>query len=121
MPGWWKSGIESIGALEAKDMLDRGEAVIVDVREPAELQTTGKVPGALNIARGAIEAQAQSAAPDFAPMLPKDKAIILYCGSGKRSDAAGRILRDLGYEKVLNLGGLKDWAEAGLPVDPGGS
>ena len=41
----------------------------------------------------------------------KDKNVILYCGSGGRAALAGKMLKDLGYEQVYNLGGFKDWAD----------
>ncbi|MBA3519618.1 MAG: rhodanese-like domain-containing protein, partial [Rhizobiales bacterium] len=40
-----------------------------------------------------------------------------YCGSGGRAALAGKTLQDFGYEKVYNLGGFTDWANAGLPVE----
>jgi rhodanese-related sulfurtransferase len=43
--------------------------------------------------------------------------VILYCASGGRSALAGKTLKDLGYEKVYNLGAFKDWAESGGKVD----
>ena len=42
--------------------------------------------------------------------------MILHCASGGRAALAGKLLKDMGYEEVYNLGGLKDWAEAGGPV-----
>ena len=41
----------------------------------------------------------------------KDKTVI-YCGSGGRSALAGKVLKDMGYEKVYNVGGFKDWTGA---------
>jgi len=38
-------------------------------------------------------------------------------GSGGRAALAGKMLKDLGYERVLNLGGFKDWADSGGAVD----
>jgi rhodanese-related sulfurtransferase len=98
-------------------MLDSGEAVAVDVRDSAEIAASGKVPGALAIARGMIEFRADAATPYHEPKLQKDKTIIVYCASGGRSALAGKTLKDFGYEKVANLGGFKDWVEAGLPVE----
>ncbi|MCW5690441.1 MAG: rhodanese-like domain-containing protein, partial [Pseudolabrys sp.] len=53
----------------------------------------------------------------------KDKTIIVYCASGGRSALAGKALKDLGFDKVLNLGAFKDWAESGgaidKPIEPG--
>ncbi len=49
--------------------------------------------------------------------------MILYCASGGRAALAGKVLKDMGYEKVYNLGAFKDWAEDGgaieKPVEPG--
>ena len=42
---------------------------------------------------------------------------MVYCGSGGRSALAGKMLKDLGYETVYNLGGFKDWAESGGAVE----
>jgi rhodanese-related sulfurtransferase len=109
--------IARIAPADAKAIVARGAAVIVDVRERSELWATGKVPGALHIPRRAIERKADPDSPDHEPRLRKEKAVILYCGSGKRSEAAGLALVSLGYREVFNLGGLKDWAAAGLPTE----
>ena len=47
----------------------------------------------------------------------KNKTVILYCGSGGRAALGGKLLKDLGYEKVFNMGGFKDWVESGGPVE----
>ena len=49
--------------------------------------------------------------------LDRSKPVILYCASGGRSALAGKTLKDLGYEKVYNLGAFKDWAESGGAID----
>jgi rhodanese-related sulfurtransferase len=112
------SAVPKVSAAEAKQMIDAGEAVVVDVRDSAEVEKSGKVPGALNISRGMIEFKADADTPYHEPKLQKDKPVILYCASGGRSALAGKTLKDFGYEKVFNLGAFKDWAEAGLPVEP---
>ena len=109
--------VDRIDAEDAKALLDDGEAVIVDVREPAELMVTGKVPGSINIPLAEFLERADPDSPDHEPALQPDKTIIVYCASGKRSEAAGKKLLDLGYREVFNLGGLRDWEQAGLPVD----
>jgi len=109
--------VESIDAHEAKALLDRGEAVVVDVREFPEIAMSGTVPGALTIPMGELADKADPESPEHEPELKPGRPIILYCASGKRSEAAGKYLLSLGYGKVFNLGGLKDWENAGLPVD----
>jgi rhodanese-related sulfurtransferase len=43
--------------------------------------------------------------------------IIVYCASGGRSALAGKVLKDMGYSQVFNMGAFKDWAESGGHVD----
>ena len=112
-------GVEPIDVEDAKALIDDGDAVVIDVREPAELLATGKVPGSINIPLAEFLERADPGSPDHEPALQADKAIILYCASGKRSQFAGNKLVELGYREVFNLGGLKDWELAGLPVDEG--
>jgi len=109
--------VEPIDAEDAKSLIDAGEAVVIDVREPAEIMVTGKVPGAINIPLAEFLAKADPGSPDHEPALEPNKTVILYCASGKRSLFAGNKLVELGYREVLNLGGFKDWELAGLPVD----
>ena len=112
--------VEYIDPYDAQGMIERGEAVVVDVREPGEIATSGIVPGALTIPMGNFAEKADPQSPGHESALKLDTPIILYCASGKRSAAAGKFLVDHGYSKVFNLGGLKDWTNAGLPVDDAG-
>ena len=112
--------VPSIAPAEVKAMLDRGEAVVVDVREPNEVAATGRIPGSVNIPRGLIEFKADAEAGSPEPLLLNAKAVVLHCGGGSRAALAGKTLKDFGYDKVFNLGGFKDWAEAGFPVEPAG-
>ena len=43
--------------------------------------------------------------------------MIVYCASGGRSALSGKVLKDMGYERVYNLGGFKDWVESGGAVE----
>lgn len=111
------AAVPRISADDAEALIKSGKAVVVDVREMQELQATGKVPGALHIPRGMLEFKADPAMPSHDKALDKSKTIILYCASGGRSALAGKLLKDLGYSDVRNLGGLKDWAEAGKDIE----
>lgn len=101
----------------AADMIAKGEVLVVDVRDAAEVQASGKVAGAVNVPRGLLEFRADPASPSHDQNFDKDKTIILYCASGGRSALSGKTLKDLGYEKVYNLGGFKDWVESGGAVE----
>jgi rhodanese-related sulfurtransferase len=51
--------------------------------------------------------------------LARDKVVILYCASGGRSALAGKLLQDMGYSHVYNVGGFKDWVDAGGETEQG--
>jgi rhodanese-related sulfurtransferase len=90
---------------------------VVDVRDAAEVANTGKVAGAVHVSRGLLEFKADPESPTHDKNFDKNKTLILYCGSGGRAALSGKTLKDLGYEKVYNLGAFKDWAESGGPID----
>jgi rhodanese-related sulfurtransferase len=104
------------GRVEA--MVREEGALVVDVREPAELQQGGKVRGALHVPRGLIEFKADPEGALRDPAFRQDRPVLVYCASGGRSALAGKALKDLGYERVYNLGGFKDLAEAGVETEP---
>jgi len=89
----------------------------VDVRDAPELQAGGKVKGALNVSRGMLEFRADADTPYHDKSFSKDRPIILYCASGGRSALSGKVLKDMGYEQVYNLGAFKDWEAAGGEVE----
>jgi rhodanese-related sulfurtransferase len=113
--------VEHISAEETKSLIDKGQAVVIDVREPAEVSVTGKVAGAINIPRGLLEFKADSEASGHDPRLDKDKTVILYCAVGGRAALAGQTLKDMGYPDVRNMGGFNDWDQENFPVEPADS
>jgi rhodanese-related sulfurtransferase len=91
--------------------------LVVDVREAPEVEKTGKVAGAVNVSRSFLEFRADPDSPSHDKNFGKDKNVIVYCGSGGRAALSGNLLKDMGYERVYNLGGFKDWADAGGEVE----
>ena len=104
---------------EAKALIERGNALILDVRDAAELQNGGKIKGAVHVPRGMLEFRADPESPYHNPALTKDKTVLVYCASGGRSALSGKTLKDLGYSAVFNIGGFKELADAGLDTEPG--
>ena len=102
---------------EAVALVERGDALVVDVRDAPELQASGKIKGAKHVPRGMLEFRADPESPYHDPDFRRDRTVILYCASGGRSALAGKTLLDLGYRDVRNLGAFKDWAEGGGPVE----
>lgn len=115
--------VPKIGPDEVKALVASGEALVVDVRDAPEVEKSGKVAGAVHVSRGMLEFRADPASPYHDPAFAKDRTVVVYCASGGRSALAGKALKDLGYDKVFNLGAFKDWTESGgaveRPIDPG--
>ena len=102
---------------EAKGLVGRADVLFLDVREPAEVTTSGKVPGALAVPRGLVEFRADRSLPAHDAAFDRAKTVIAYCASGGRSALVGKTLKDMGYADVRNLGGFKGWVDAGGPIE----
>lgn len=111
------TAVPKISPDDARKMVAEKNAVIVDVRDASELQANGKIPGSIHIPRGMIEFRADGDTPYHDANLTKDRPIILHCASGGRSALSGKTLKDMGYTNVYNLGGFKDWVEAGCEIE----
>ena len=109
--------VPKITPAEAREMMAKGNTLVVDVRDAPELEKSGKVAGAVHHSRGMLEFRADPDSPYYDKNFAKDKAIIVYCASGGRSVLAGRVLKDMGYTQVYNMGAFKDWAESGGGVE----
>jgi molybdopterin/thiamine biosynthesis adenylyltransferase/rhodanese-related sulfurtransferase len=106
-----KTEIDEVDPVEARELFESGDPVIVDVREQDEWDE-GHIRGAVHIPRGNLESRIEAAAPDH------ERAIVLYCASGSRSAFAAKTLGELGYEDVASLtGGFTDWKRNGFPVE----
>ena len=104
----------------ARQMIDKGNTLVVDVRDAPEVASSGKIEGAVHVSRGMLEFRADPQSPSHDKKFAKDKNVILYCGSGGRAALAGKLLKDMGYEHVYNAGGFKDWVDSGGSVEEAG-
>lgn len=111
------AAVPRISPAEAKDLIAKGNTLVVDVRDAPEIENTGKVAGAQHVSRGMLEFRADPDSPYHDKNFAKDKTVIVYCASGGRSALAGKALKDLGFDKVLNLGPFKDWVASGGAID----
>jgi rhodanese-related sulfurtransferase len=102
---------------QAREMIAKENALVVDVRDAPELAQSGKVAGAIHVSRGMLEFRADPESPYHDKNFARDKPVILYCASGGRSALSGKVLKDLGYDRVYNLGAFKEWAESGGAID----
>src|SRR5437660_8125665 len=98
-----RAEIAEVDAAKARDLIDTGDPVIVDVREQDEWDE-GHLPGAIHIPRGNLESRIETAVPD------RSRQVVLYCAAGNRSAFAAKTLEELGYEDAVSLaGGFTDW------------
>lgn len=113
------AAVPRISPEDAKGLVGRPDVLFLDVREPAEVAASGKVPGALAIPRGLVEFRADPESPLHDAGFDRAKTVVAYCASGGRSALVGKTLKDMGYSDVRNLGGFKGWLEAGGEVEKG--
>jgi rhodanese-related sulfurtransferase len=111
------AAVPKITPARAREMMAKSDTLVVDVRDAPEVEKSGKVAGAVNVSRGMLEFRADPESPYHDKSFAKDKTVILYCASGGRLALSGKVLKDLGYDHVYNLGAFKDWAESGGAVD----
>ena len=97
---------------QAADMIAKGNTLVLDVRDAPEVAASGKIAGAVNVSRGMLEFRADPESPYHDKNFETGKTVILYCVSGGRAALAGKLLKDMGYDNVFNLGGFKDWIGA---------
>lgn len=107
--------VERIDAERAKELISQG-ALLLDIRDAPELEETGRAAGSYHISRGMLEFRADPDLPSHDPELRRDRPIVLHCASGGRAALAGKLLKDMGYSQVYNLGGFSDWVNGGGEV-----
>jgi rhodanese-related sulfurtransferase len=113
------AAVPRISPDEAKKLVGRADVLFLDVREPAEVSASGKVPGAIAIPRGLIEFRADPASAAYDKNFDPSKTVVAYCASGGRSALVGKTLKEMGFANVRNLGGFKGWVDAGGEVEKG--
>ncbi len=109
--------VPKITPAQAREMIGKGNTLVVDVRDAPEVEKSGKIPGAVNVSRGMLEFRADPESPYHDKNFSRDKTVILYCASGGRSALSGKVLKDMGYANVYNVGGFKDWADSGGAIE----
>jgi rhodanese-related sulfurtransferase len=104
-------GGKEVGTLEATQLINRRDALVLDVREPGEY-AAGHIPGAKHVPLG----QLASRLKEFEKF--KERPVVITCATGSRSGAAISILRKSGFNEAVNLkGGIAAWEQASLPLE----
>uniref|UniRef100_Q07Q06 Rhodanese domain protein n=1 Tax=Rhodopseudomonas palustris (strain BisA53) TaxID=316055 RepID=Q07Q06_RHOP5 len=110
--------IETLSAAQAIALVGNDEVVIVDIRDPREIERDGRVPGSFACTRGMLEFWIDPESPYAKPIFQQDKKFVLYCAGGLRSALAAKTAQDMGLTPVAHIeGGFAAWREAGGPVE----
>ena len=109
--------VTRIPSSEAVELHAKGEGVWIDVRDSGDIAKSGTIKGAQRVPRGFIEFAADPALPYHKDFFQKDAQFYLVCGAGGQAALAGKTLKDMGYQNVINVGGIGDWKEAGGPTE----
>lgn len=110
--------IETISAADAIKIANDGNVVIVDVRDPREIERDGKIPGAFSCTRGMLEFWIDPESPYAKPVFQEDRKFIFHCAGGLRSALAAKTAQDMGLKPVAHIGGgFAAWRDAGGPVE----
>src|ERR1700731_532853 len=108
--------IETVSAADAIKIAPNGDVVIVDIRDPREIEREGRIPGAFSCTRGMLEFWIDPASPYAKPIFQQDKKFIFHCAGGMRSALAGKTAQDMGLKPVAHMaGGFAAWRDAGGP------
>jgi rhodanese-related sulfurtransferase len=108
-----RRGGDSVSAQQLVDLVNRENAVVIDVRDKKEFEQ-GHIVGAVNVPYAALEGRVGE--------LKKyqDKPVVIACRMGQHAGAAGMILKKNGFASVTRLaGGIAEWRNQNLPVVKG--
>jgi molybdopterin/thiamine biosynthesis adenylyltransferase/rhodanese-related sulfurtransferase len=105
-----KARIEEVDPARAREELDSGDAVLIDVREPSEWEQE-RIEEAELLPAAEVVDRIEELVPE------RSRRVLIHCATGNRSARAADTLAGLGYKDVASVaGGIKAWREAGLPV-----
>lgn len=110
--------VSSLTPQRVAELADDPGHLVVDIRDPRELEREGSVPGAFRAPRGMLEFWVDPESPYYKPALDDGRTLILFCGGAWRSALAAATLKDMGREDVAHMaGGFAAWKAAGLPIE----
>ena len=110
--------VKAVSPTEAAEMAERDDVVLVDIRDPRELDREGRIPGAFHATRGMLEFWIDPESPYHKPIFAQEKTFVFFCAGGLRSALATKTAQDMGLTPVLHIeGGFGAWRDAGLPIE----
>jgi rhodanese-related sulfurtransferase len=114
-----KAEIMEVDVAGARELLDKDNAVLIDIRDVRELWRDGKVPGSKHVPRGMVEFWIAPDSPYHKEFFAEDRPFVFMCAGGLRSALTTQIAQRMGLKPVYNLiGGFGAWREANAPIEP---
>src|SRR5437763_539927 len=118
VPGGSVEHVNAADTIAAYRKSAESDVVIVDIRDPREIERDSKIPGAFSCTRGMLEFWIDPESPYAKPIFQGDKIFIFHCAGGLRSALAAKTAQDMGLKPVAHLGGgFAAWRDAGGPVE----
>jgi rhodanese-related sulfurtransferase len=114
--------VDGLAPEEAQQRLQQDtNALLVDVRDVADIPSTGLVPGGLNISLGMLPVKADLELPEQLRepgLQDRSRQIITTCQLGPNAARGAKLLKDMGFTDVAYMeGGMAAWKAAGLPTE----
>lgn len=109
--------VHSLVPDEIVNRLDGDDLVMVDIRDPRELEREGMIAGAFHAPRGMLEFWIDPESPYHKPRFAEGKTYVFYCASGWRSLLAAKLAQEMGLDARSLRGGISGWKAAGHPVE----
>lgn len=110
--------VETLSVADAMKAAGSSDVLIVDIRDPREIERDGRIPGAFSCTRGMLEFWIDPQSPYAKPVFQEDRKFVFYCAGGLRSALAAKTAQDMGLKPVAHIaGGFAAWRDAGGPVE----
>ena len=113
-----KKAIKSLSAIEIKNLKEKGEITLINIRDIRELWKEGTIEDSIHIPRGMLEFWLDPESNYYKEKkIGNIKNIALFCALGLRSALATKTLQDMGFKNVSNVeGGYDSLKESGMKI-----
>ena len=120
-----EDAMAQVDGLSADEVHKRSEqdsnVLLVDVRDAADISSTGLAAGGINISLGMLPVKADLELPEEwreARLQDRSRPVVTTCQIGPNGAIAASLLKDMGYTNVHYMeGGMEAWKAAGLPTE----
>ena len=108
-----RARIVEIETIDALNLSNQENTVLIDIRETREREKSGTIPGSVHCPRAFLEFAVDPSNPLHKPELAEDKQYVIYCASGMRSALAAASLQDMGFDAAHLKEGFGGYAKNG--------